>query len=137
MDIVEALARQAGDDWDNSLPEDREFLKKFYMLATENERLSIKIYVESYAENIKGIDVGYSDAFTVERKEGIICACDTILEGIHELATEPLTDLGLLDELAIAESEEEAAEGLNESVETPVPAAVANYVKAISRTVKK
>jgi len=37
----------------------------------------------------------------------------------------------------IAEQEEDAAEGLSESVQPQVPAAVANYVKAISRTIKK
>lgn len=77
--------------------------------------------IDKFATLAEGVD--FDDADTYKRK----------LELVKEqYFTEKKTVV-----TTIAEQEEDAAEGLNESVQTPVPAAVANYVKAISRTVKK
>jgi hypothetical protein len=41
MKTIDEMAREAGDDWDHTLKEDREFLKRFADLVRADERDAI------------------------------------------------------------------------------------------------
>lgn len=78
--------------------------------------------IDKFATLAEGVD--FDDADTYKRK--------------LELVKEQYFTEKKATATTISEQEEQAAEGLDESVQQPVvPAAVANYVEAISRTVKK
>jgi len=44
---IKELAEQAGDDWDHTLKEDREFLERFAALVAANER---DVCAKTYSE---------------------------------------------------------------------------------------
>ena len=63
---IRELAEQAGDDWDHTLEEDKEFLKKFAALVAAEEREACALAVEQ--AGIEGL--GTLAAAAVIRKRG-------------------------------------------------------------------
>lgn len=68
-DDIIRMAREAGDDWDNTLPEDKAFLERFAALVAAAEREKFKVHAAALVRDAR------HDATEREREE---CAkvCD-------------------------------------------------------------
>jgi len=53
---IQQLAQQAGDDWDHTMPEDREFLERFANLVAAHEREECLKLVSEQIHNMTVLD---------------------------------------------------------------------------------
>ena len=56
-ELIEKLAKEAGDDWDHTLPEDREFLERFARLVAAWQREQDAKILEKHGWLLQAADV--------------------------------------------------------------------------------